>query len=159
MYTFVDFSGKIVVRRGFLVPQTRGSHTPIWCLTWLLPSVCVCVCVCVCIIVVNLSDISEIFRRCHREVTFQTLSILSRRRHLLYIYIYIYIFFIFFIFLYFLKMCFLCSCLFLVFYLIFSLFFCFCFIFIFIYFSFFNDLVCNNTRLLGHDLKNVVILR
>jgi hypothetical protein len=31
MYTFVDFTSQIAGRRGSLVPQTRGSHTPIWC--------------------------------------------------------------------------------------------------------------------------------
>jgi hypothetical protein len=31
MYTLVDFTSQIVGRRGSLVPQTRGSHTPIWC--------------------------------------------------------------------------------------------------------------------------------
>jgi hypothetical protein len=35
MYTFVDFSSEITWRRGSLVPQTKGSHTPIWCLAWL----------------------------------------------------------------------------------------------------------------------------
>jgi hypothetical protein len=43
MYTSVDFSSQIVAWRGSLVPQTRGSHTPIWCLVenlfppWRLP--------------------------------------------------------------------------------------------------------------------------
>jgi hypothetical protein len=31
MYTFVDFTSQITERRGSLVPQTRGSHTPNWC--------------------------------------------------------------------------------------------------------------------------------
>jgi hypothetical protein len=31
MYTSVDFTSQIVGRRGSLVPQTRGSHTPFWC--------------------------------------------------------------------------------------------------------------------------------
>jgi hypothetical protein len=31
MYTSVDFTSQIVGWRGSLVPQTRGSHTPIWC--------------------------------------------------------------------------------------------------------------------------------
>jgi hypothetical protein len=31
MYTLVDFTSQIVGRRGSLVPQTRGYHTPIWC--------------------------------------------------------------------------------------------------------------------------------
>jgi hypothetical protein len=31
MYTFVDFTSQIAGPRGSLVPQTRGSHTPIWC--------------------------------------------------------------------------------------------------------------------------------
>jgi hypothetical protein len=34
MYTSVDFSNQIVVRRGFLVPQSKGSHKLIWCLAW-----------------------------------------------------------------------------------------------------------------------------
>jgi hypothetical protein len=29
MYTSVDFTSQIVGRRGSLVPQTRGSHTPV----------------------------------------------------------------------------------------------------------------------------------
>jgi hypothetical protein len=29
MYTSVDFSRQIAAWRGFFVPQTRGSHTPI----------------------------------------------------------------------------------------------------------------------------------
>jgi hypothetical protein len=31
MYTFVDFTSEIAGEGGSLVPQTRGSHTPIWC--------------------------------------------------------------------------------------------------------------------------------
>jgi hypothetical protein len=31
MYTFVDFTSQIVGPRESLVPQTKGSHTPIWC--------------------------------------------------------------------------------------------------------------------------------
>jgi hypothetical protein len=31
MYTSVDFTSQIVGQRGSLVPQTRGSHTSIWC--------------------------------------------------------------------------------------------------------------------------------
>jgi hypothetical protein len=30
MYIFVVFSSQIPAWRGSLVPQTRGSHTPIW---------------------------------------------------------------------------------------------------------------------------------
>jgi hypothetical protein len=31
MYTFLDFTSQIAGRRGSLISQTRGSHTPIWC--------------------------------------------------------------------------------------------------------------------------------
>jgi hypothetical protein len=31
MYTFVDFTSESLGGGGSLVPQTRGSHTPIWC--------------------------------------------------------------------------------------------------------------------------------
>jgi hypothetical protein len=31
MYTSIDFTIQIIGRRGSLIPQTRGSHTSIWC--------------------------------------------------------------------------------------------------------------------------------